>query len=151
MTQKFTAEEVRATIAEFAEAPFPREEIDLEKVHEMLTAYADALGKPASPAGVPDGMVLVPRELPMLRVPEIKDMLAEEFHIYDCQARPLWAELLKIVAGVGIDDLLAAAPSAPEGDGGAADSCGVCHESISDGCTCQDEYRREHDSGDLER
>jgi hypothetical protein len=31
------------------------------------------------------------------------------------------------------------------------DCCEVCHEPISDGCVCQDNYRREHDSGDMSR
>lgn len=29
--------------------------------------------------------------------------------------------------------------------------CDVCHEPVDDGCACQDEYRREHDSRDMER
>ena len=40
---KYTAEQVEAEIANYAEEAFPREEIDLERVTEMLRDYADLL------------------------------------------------------------------------------------------------------------
>ena len=46
---------------------------------------------------------------------------------------------------------LAAITQTEQARGEVVDDCDVCHEPLADGCACQDEYRREHDSGDLER
>ncbi|UJJ60616.1 hypothetical protein [Rhodanobacter denitrificans] len=56
----------------------------------------------------PDGRVAVPMVLSNAQASEIKDMLAEEYGVHGVQARALWADVLQIVAGISLDDQLAA-------------------------------------------
>lgn len=58
----------------------------------------------ANGAGVGvDGRATVPVRLSALHVSEIKDMIEADYNIYDAKARPLWASLLQIVAGLSIE------------------------------------------------
>lgn len=52
----------------------------------------------------PEGYVLVPVVLPPLAVSEIKDWAEEEHGLHLTQARPFWAELLRIVSGMSVDE-----------------------------------------------
>lgn len=57
----------------------------------------------ATPTNIPPGWALVPIVLPPLAVSEIKDLLESEYQCHLTQCRPLWASLLKIVAGLSIE------------------------------------------------
>lgn len=57
----------------------------------------------AAVTGIPEGYVLVPIILPPLTVSGIKDVLAVEHGIHSEQARPLWASLLSVVAGLPVE------------------------------------------------
>ena len=92
MTQKFTAEEVR----EKAHGYSLRGD---DRTAAMLNAYADTLSKPASPAGVPDGKC-------------VRCNGTGEY--MDYRGNMSQMEKCYVCDGSGT-----AAPSAPEGDGGA--------------------------------
>lgn len=71
---------------------------------DQMHAYGRACVEALPPAPqVPEGMVSVPVRLPALAVSEIKDMLASDYRMHDIQARPMWAEFLRIVAGLSIE------------------------------------------------
>jgi hypothetical protein len=56
------------------------------------------------PVAAPDGYVLAPVILRPLAVSEIKDAMEVEFNFHIDQARPLWARLLEIAAGIPLDE-----------------------------------------------
>jgi hypothetical protein len=59
--------------------------------------------QPAQPS-VQVSKVTMPVRLPPLAVSEIKDMLAREYGLFDFKARPLWAQMVKILAGISIEE-----------------------------------------------
>ena len=68
----------------------------------LLYALADAILATTPPSG--DGWVLVPIRLPAEAVSGIKDILESNYNMPSVKARPLWASLLEIIAGLSIEE-----------------------------------------------
>lgn len=69
--------------------------------NEAIDAYA--IGKPTTPQPG-DGWVLAPVRLPADAVSGIKDILESNYNMPSVKARPLWASLLEIIAGLSIEE-----------------------------------------------
>ena len=78
----------------------PSAKLALDTLIDLRQCYDELLA--TSQPG--DGWVLVPVRLPADAVSGIKDILESDYDMPSVKARPLWASLLEIVAGLSIEE-----------------------------------------------